>query len=224
MEPVRYGNVLIAPMDKSKLLALSFFPLVACCVLTAQTSQSSHSSIRRVDGTRVPVLEAEAMARRTLAENHVTGAQIALLNDGKVVWTAAFGLRDREHDLPMNPETTTWAASITKSVFAVYVMTLVERNRLSLDTPVFQLLEKPLDSYPSYRESAVDLVHDPRFASITPRMLLSHSSGLANFAFLEPDKKMHLHFAPGSRFAYSGTASIFFSSSLSSANTSPWKS
>lgn len=204
MEPVRYGNVLIAPMDKSKLLALSFFPLVACCVLTAQTSQSSHSSIRRVDGTRVPVLEAEAMARRTLAENHVTGAQIALLNDGKVVWTAAFGLRDREHDLPMNPETTTWAASITKSVFAVYVMTLVERNRLSLDTPVFQLLEKPLDSYPSYRESAVDLVHDPRFASITPRMLLSHSSGLANFAFLEPDKKMHLHFAPGSRFAYSG--------------------
>jgi len=191
-------------MDKSNLLALSFFPLVTCCVLPAQTSQSSHASIRRVDGTRVPVLEAEAMARRTLAENHVTGAQIALLNDGKVVWTAAFGLRDREHDLPMNPETTTWAASITKSVFAVYVMMLVERNRLSLDTPVFQLLEKPLDSYPEYRQSAGDLVRDPRFASITPRMLLSHSSGLANFAFLEPDKKMHLHFAPGSRFAYSG--------------------
>lgn len=191
-------------MDKSKLLALSFFTLVTCCVLPAQTSQSSHSSIRRVDGVRIPVFEAEAMARRTLAENHVTGAQIALLNDGKIVWTAAFGLRDREHDLPMNPETTTWAASITKSVFAVYVMMLVERNRLSLDTPVFQLLEKPLDNYPEYRQSAGDLVRDHRFASITPRMLLSHSSGLANFAFLEPDKKMHLHFAPGSRFAYSG--------------------
>jgi CubicO group peptidase (beta-lactamase class C family) len=35
-------------------------------------------------------------------------------------------------------------------------------------------------------------------------MLLSHTSGLANFSFLEPDKKMHLHYAPGSRFAYSG--------------------
>jgi len=35
-------------------------------------------------------------------------------------------------------------------------------------------------------------------------MLLSHSSGLLNFAFLEPDKKMHLHFAPGTQFRYSG--------------------
>lgn len=75
---------------------------------------------------------------------------------------------------------------------------------LNLDTPVFQLLEKPLDNYPEYRQSAGDLVRDARFASITPRMLLSHSSGLANFAFLEPDRKMHLHFAPGLRFAYSG--------------------
>lgn len=47
-------------------------------------------------------------------------------------------------------------------------------------------------------------MRDPRFATITPRMLLSHTSGLANFASLEPDKKMHLHFVPGSRFAYSG--------------------
>ena len=35
-------------------------------------------------------------------------------------------------------------------------------------------------------------------------MLLAHTSGLANFAFIEPDKKMHLHFKPGTRFAHSG--------------------
>lgn len=35
-------------------------------------------------------------------------------------------------------------------------------------------------------------------------MLLTHSSGFANFAFLEPDRKLRLHFAPGSRYAYSG--------------------
>jgi CubicO group peptidase (beta-lactamase class C family) len=35
-------------------------------------------------------------------------------------------------------------------------------------------------------------------------MLLSHSSGLANFAFIEPDKKMHLRFDPGTQFLYSG--------------------
>jgi CubicO group peptidase (beta-lactamase class C family) len=35
-------------------------------------------------------------------------------------------------------------------------------------------------------------------------MLLSHSSGLANFSYYEPDKKMHLHFKPGTGFQYSG--------------------
>ena len=45
---------------------------------------------------------------------------------------------------------------------------------------------------------------DERWRKWTPRILLSHGSGLANFAFLEPDGKMQLHFEPGSRYAYSG--------------------
>ena len=39
----------------------------------------------------------------------------------------------------------------------------------------------------TYRQSAVDLVRDAAWATVTPRMLLSHTSGLANFAFVEPD-------------------------------------
>ena len=35
-------------------------------------------------------------------------------------------------------------------------------------------------------------------------MLLSHSAGIRNFASMEPDNKMHLHFTPGSQFLYSG--------------------
>lgn len=35
-------------------------------------------------------------------------------------------------------------------------------------------------------------------------MLLAHTSDLLNFAFLEPDEKMRLHFAPGTRYSYSG--------------------
>jgi CubicO group peptidase (beta-lactamase class C family) len=121
-----------------------------------------------------------------------------------MVWVAGFGLRDKQNNLPMTPVTTAWAASITKGVFAVYVMTLVEKHRLDLDKPIANLLDKPLDSYPDYKQTAAELVHDPRWASVTPRMLLSHTSGLANFVFLEPDKKMHLHYEPGTRFAYSG--------------------
>jgi CubicO group peptidase (beta-lactamase class C family) len=33
---------------------------------------------------------------------------------------------------------------------------------------------------------------------------LTHSTGFPNFAFLEPDRKLHIHFDPGTRYAYSG--------------------
>jgi CubicO group peptidase (beta-lactamase class C family) len=35
------------------------------------------------------------------------------------------------------------------------------------------------------------LVKDPQWPTVTPRMLLAHTSGLANFAAIEADKKMH---------------------------------
>jgi CubicO group peptidase (beta-lactamase class C family) len=35
-------------------------------------------------------------------------------------------------------------------------------------------------------------------------MCLNHSTGFANFWFLEPDQKLRIHFDPGTRFSYSG--------------------
>lgn len=178
--------------------------LAALLFLAPMADAEDSASLRRLDGSLVAISQAESTARKILAKNRVTGAQIAVLNDGQLVWSAAFGWREREHNLPMETSTTTWAASITKGLFATYCMQLVEQHQLALDTPVAQLLPQPLDSYDEYRVTAADIVHDPRWPSVTPRMLLSHTSGLANFAQYEPDRKMHLHFAPGSRFAYSG--------------------
>lgn len=42
----------------------------------------------------------------------------------------------------------------------------------------------------------------------TPRILLTHSAGFANFGFLEPDGKLRFHFEPGARYAYSGEGMI----------------
>lgn len=104
----------------------------------------------------------------------------------------------------MTRETTTWAASITKSVFAAYVMKLAERGEFDLDKPMARQLPQPLNEYEPYRITASELVRDPQWLMITPRMLLAHTSGLLNFASIEPDKKMRLHFRPGTQFQYSG--------------------
>ena len=83
-------------------------------------------------------------------------------------------------------------------------MQLVERGEFSLDTPIAKQLPQPLHTYEPYKETATELVRDPRWLKVTPRILLAHSSGLLNFASLEPDQKMRLHFAPGTRYSYSG--------------------
>ena len=182
----------------------SLLLLATTAALAAGPNGPKGPTIRQLDGRKLPIAEADSLARRVLRENHVTGAAIAILNDGQLAWISAYGERDTQLHLAMQPDTTTWAASITKGVFAAYVMQLAQQGVVPLDTPVAQLLPKPLDSYADYRDSASELVRDPRYAAITPRMLLAHSSGLANFAALEPDRKMHLHFDPGTRFAYSG--------------------
>lgn len=153
---------------KTKLLAIA---LAATGILSA-------ASLRRLDGSRIDTAEAEAFAKKTLAEQHVTGAQIAVVNDGKLAWSFVYGRATVEPDQPMRPDMAMWAASITKSIFATYVMHLVETEHFDLDKPIWE--------------------------DVTPRMFLSHTSGLLNFAQMEPDQKPHTHFKPGTLFNYSG--------------------
>ncbi|HEU0122970.1 MAG TPA: serine hydrolase domain-containing protein [Bryobacteraceae bacterium] len=162
------------------------------------------STLRRLDGSAISIRDAEELARKTLDAEGVTGAQVAIIQDGRLYWKFAHGLRRKSPDLPMRTDTNTWAASITKSIFATYVVQLAERGELALDVPVAKQLTAPLQSFSPYKDSATTLVRDPQWQLVTPRHLLSHSSGFRNFASLEPDKKMRLHFKPGSAFHYSG--------------------
>jgi CubicO group peptidase (beta-lactamase class C family) len=82
-------------------------------------------------------------------------------------------------------------------------MQLVERGVVALDKPVAEQLPHPLNTYPRYDKIAAALVQDPQWPRVTPRMLLSHTSGLPNLYFAEPDQQLHLHFKPGARYSYS---------------------
>src|SRR5271156_7256400 len=80
---------------------------------SALVQPQSASSIRRLDGSSISVADADAVAKKTLAAAHVTGAQIAVLNNGRLVWSAAYGLRHKDSDLPMDAQTTTPGASVS---------------------------------------------------------------------------------------------------------------
>jgi Beta-lactamase len=140
-------------------------------------------TIRRLDGSAISTAEADAFAKRTLEEQKVTGAQIAAISRGKLVWSVTFGLRGRDPDLLIGRETTTWAASITKSVFATYVMTLVERGEFQLDVPIAKQLEKPFDSYEAYKETDSAIVGEAGWPVVTPAHVAGAQIGTFEFCF-----------------------------------------
>src|SRR6185295_10571185 len=111
---------------------------------------------------------------------------------------------------PLEKNTIMYGASLTKAAFAYMVMQLVEQGVIDLDTSIANYLPKPLPDYPTEEKYAAwqGLKGDERWRKLTPRILLTHSSGFHNFAFLEDDGKLRFHFDPGKRYAYSGEGLI----------------
>jgi len=157
-------------------------------------------SVKRLDGSTITAAEIDSTVTRLMGAANVTGAGIAIFNDGKVVYSRAYGIRDKENGLLLTEDSVMSAASFTKVTFAYMVMQLVEEKLLDLDKPIYQYLPKPLPEYAAYR----DLAEDPRYKKITARMLLSHTSGFPNLRQFNKDQKLNINFEPGSRYAYSG--------------------
>jgi|CZKD01.1.fsa_nt_gi CubicO group peptidase (beta-lactamase class C family) len=167
---------------------------------TASLAAGQQSPVTRLDGSTISVAEIDATMTRLMRAAEVTGAGIAVFHNGKLELLKAYGLRDKEKNLPLTIDSVMSAASFSKVAFAYLAMELVDEGKLDLDRPVHQYLPKPLPEYPKY----ADLADDARYKRITARMLLSHTSGFANWRWMEEDRKLRIHFEPGSRYAYSG--------------------
>ncbi|RXT50561.1 serine hydrolase [Bradyrhizobium betae] len=108
----------------------------------------------------------DRLAAEAMAVWKVPGAALAIVQDGKVALTRAYGQRDVEADLPVTPHTHFVICSITKSFTATAIALLQNDGVLDWSKPV-------RDYLPEFRLS--DAVATER---VTIRDLLSHQSGL----------------------------------------------
>jgi CubicO group peptidase (beta-lactamase class C family) len=175
-------------------------PWLALALLSASLAVGQQSAVTRLDGSTISAAEIDATVTRLMNAAEVTGAGIAIFNHGKIAYMKAYGFRDKEKNLPLTVDSVMSGASLSKVAFTYLVLQLVDDGVLDLDKPVYQYLPKPLPEYPNY----ADLANDPRYRRVTARMLLSHTSGFANWRWFEDDRKLKIHFEPGSRYAYSG--------------------
>ena len=153
-------------------------------------------------------VEPAPIATAATAAMTMTGARglaIATIDDGKVTSVRAFGVRNAPGE-PLTVDTVMYGASLTKAVVGYLTTQLAAEGRIDLDRPIAALLPRPLPAYGNLDAYGNwgDLAADERWRTITPRMTLNHATGFANFAFLEPDKRLRIHFQPGTRYGYSG--------------------
>ena len=136
-----------------------------------------------------------------MAIGNIPGLSIAFINKGKVVYSREMGLANIEQQKKVDHQTLFEAASLTKSVFAYYVMQQVEKGIMALDTPLYK--------YMPY----ADIAYDERYKLITARIVLSHQTGFPNWrdnkvpdSLVNKVKKgsLYLNFRPGTQVGYSG--------------------
>jgi len=144
----------------------------------------------------------------------VPAVSIALIHDGILAWTRAYGVRNLTSSTPITPETRFPMASITKPIVGLAVLRLVQQGVLNLDVDVNHYLTSwKLPDSPHTQQHKVTLRH-----------LLSHSAGTTVFGFwgyrpsgpiptllqlldgLPPANTVPVRVAtpPGSRWRYSG--------------------
>lgn len=149
----------------------------------------------------VPAGEAiDAEAQRLMAREDVKGLALAIIDGGAIRHVAAYGRRNVEKDLVLTTETVMYGASLTKTLVACLVLQLVDEGVFELDRPLAEYLPKPLPDYEDY----ADLAGDDRWRLLTARHVLNHTTGFANFRWIEDDGKLRFRAEPGARYGYSG--------------------
>ncbi|HHA2976204.1 TPA: serine hydrolase domain-containing protein [Stenotrophomonas maltophilia] len=102
------------------------------------------------------------LIRQTMLEQRIPGLQIAVVKDGQVVLSEAYGLANVENGVPASRDTRFPLNSATKAFTGVAIAQLAQQGRVDLDAPA----SRYLDDLPA------------TWQDVRVRQLLAHTSGL----------------------------------------------
>ncbi|MGI9543039.1 MAG: serine hydrolase domain-containing protein, partial [Cyclobacteriaceae bacterium] len=106
------------------------------------------------------------------------GLTAAVVKDGKVLFTGAFGVRELGKKKLLTPEHIFHFASVSKPFVATAMVQLVEQGKVDLDDPITKYL-------PYFELS------DERYLGITILQMLNHTSGMPDVKDYEWDKPQY---------------------------------
>ncbi len=158
-----------------------------------------------------------AAAQSYVDNGEISGAVVLVATKDKVLHLSAAGQSDLATGRKMETGDFFWIASMTKPMTAVCVALLVDDGKISFDDPLEKFLPEFRAPWQISEATADRRVLVKPARPLTLRDVLTHTSGLGDYAVTEPHWSLAtmskvlarepLRFAPGSRWAYS-TAGI----------------
>jgi CubicO group peptidase (beta-lactamase class C family) len=133
--------------------------------LTTPITTSPAATIASSTFTLNPA-EIDTYVGQMMKDYDVTGASLALIQDGKIIYLKGYGTRDANNKTPVTENTLFAIGSATKSFVSLGMMMLVEEGKVQLDDPVIKYL-------PDFK-----LADAAATKKLTIRHLLSQTSGL----------------------------------------------
>ncbi|WP_158557165.1 serine hydrolase domain-containing protein [Mucilaginibacter conchicola] len=181
-------------MKRSRKILFLFITLLLIVI------QYSCRSVTALNGKKVSAYDIDHFIKKQVDTFRLPSVSIAFIDDGKIVYHNEFGYSNLKNKSKADRNSIYEACSMSKPVFAYFIMKMKERGIINIDTPLYKYLPYP------------EIEYDGRNKLITARMLLSHTSGLPNWHEYEPaDSALHvakgaqyLKFNPGTAYNYSG--------------------
>ncbi len=179
----------------SRLAPLACLALLPAAATSVAAAQMDSATIQQV----------EAAAQKIVSESGLPSASVGIAQNGKPVYTHAFGLARLQPPVPATPAMAYPIGSISKQFTATAILLLQQDGKLTLDDPVARF-------FPQLT----------RAKDVTIRNLLTHTSGYQDYApqdytiprWLKPEDPLKiveefagkpLDFDPGTEWQYSNT-------------------
>ena len=165
---------------------------------------------------------------------NAVGVAVGVLVDGKIAFYSSTGYQDRKARIPVSRSTMFRWASISKSLTAIALLQLAEKDQLSLDQTVNQFLHH----YPPQQ------TNDGKSHDITLEQLLTHQAGIVHYtngivkgtprSYIRPHPARHVQLAlndfnqslllnvPGTAYSYTTRGYILLSAIVERAAGRPF--
>jgi CubicO group peptidase (beta-lactamase class C family) len=185
-------------MKKFVFISLIIALFLSCSIISIKSTSELESII----------MELDKQLTEKVGKN-IPGAVIVLIENGEIYYQKAFGYKDKNTYEAMSIDTIFQVASISKPVFAIAVMKLMQEGLIDLNSPIESYLTRWHLPNSKYDKNGV-----------TTRRILSHSAGLSVGGYLgyKPEKQLpsleqslsslfysvKIKRSPGEKWKYSG--------------------